>query len=114
VVVTGVGSQLREAEADVELELVRVPMSRPAEVAAALRRVVGVQAVVLTRGAGEGVQVLDDDELICAVSASPVPVAVALGHATEDLVVGRVADATRGAGDDRGILCGAGPGLRRT
>jgi exodeoxyribonuclease VII large subunit len=49
--------------------------------------------VVLTRG-GEGVQVLDDDELIRAVAASPVPVAVALGHATDDLVVGRVADAS--------------------
>jgi hypothetical protein len=69
VVVTGVGSvaiddirsQLREAEGYVELEVARVPMSRPAEVAAA-------QAVVLTRGGGEVVQVLDDDELIRAVA----------------------------------------------
>lgn len=37
--------------------------------------------------------VLDDDGLIGAVAASPAPVAVALGHAPDDLVLGRVADA---------------------
>ncbi len=36
---------------------------------------------------------LDDEDLIRAVAASPVPVAVAAGHVTDDLVVGRVADA---------------------
>jgi len=40
------------------------------------------------------VQELDTDELIGAVARSPVPVAVALGHATDDLVLGRVADAS--------------------
>ncbi len=49
---------------------------------------------LITRGGGEGVQVLDDEELIRAVAGSPVPVAVALGHATDDLVLGRVADAS--------------------
>jgi exodeoxyribonuclease VII large subunit len=47
--------------------------------------------VVLTRG-GQGVQDLDTDELIGAVAAAAVPVAVALGHATDDLVLNRVAD----------------------
>jgi hypothetical protein len=32
----------------------------------------------VTRGGGEGVHVLDDGDLIRAVAASPVPVAVAL------------------------------------
>ena len=49
--------------------------------------------MVLTRGGGEGLHALDDDELIAAVASSPAPVAVALGHATDDLVVARVADA---------------------
>jgi exonuclease VII large subunit len=98
VVVTGVGSvavddvrsQVREAEGDFDLEVVRVSMSRPA----ALRRATDAHAIVITRGGGEGVHVLDDDDLIRAAAASPVPVAVALGHASDDLVVGRVADAS--------------------
>jgi exodeoxyribonuclease VII large subunit len=60
----------------------------------ALRQIAGARAVLITRGGGEGVQALDDDELIGAVVRSPVPVAVALGHATDDLVLGRVADAS--------------------
>jgi hypothetical protein len=48
--------------------------------------------VVLTRGGGQGVQELDTDELIGAVAGAAVPVAVALEHATDDLVLNRVAD----------------------
>ena len=100
VVITGVGSvavddirsQLREAEGEVTLEVVRVPVSRPADVMRAVRQAADARVVVLTRGGGEGVHALDDDELIGAVASSPVPVAVALGHATDDLVLGRVAD----------------------
>lgn len=99
-VVTGVGSvavddiptQLREAEAELRLDVVRVPMSRPGEVARAVRQA-AAHAVVLTRGGGRDVDDLDADELIGAVAASPVPVLVALGHASDDLVVARVADA---------------------
>ncbi len=100
VVITGVGSvavddirsQLREAEGEVVLEVVRVPVSRPADVTRAVQQAADARVVVLTRGGGEGVNALDDDDLIRAVAASPVPVAVALGHATDDLVLGRVAD----------------------
>jgi hypothetical protein len=99
VVITGVGSvavddvrvQLKELESDGTLEVVRVPIGRPAEVVKALRNA-AADAVVLTRGGGEGVNVLDGEGLIDAVAASPVPVAVALGHATDDLVLGRFAD----------------------
>jgi exodeoxyribonuclease VII large subunit len=101
VVVTGVGSvavddlraQLREAEADFDLQVVRVSMHRPGEVARAVRQATGAQAVALTRGGGQTVHDLDGDALIAAVAGSPVPVLVALGHATDDLVVARVADA---------------------
>ena len=48
----------------------------------------------MTRGGGQTVHDLDDEELIGAVAGSPVPVLVALGHATDDLVVARVADAS--------------------
>jgi hypothetical protein len=102
VLISGVGSvavddvraQLREAEADLDLQVVRVSMHRPGEVARAVRQAAGAQAVALTRGGGQTVHNLDDEELIGAVAGSPVPVLVALGHATDDLVVGRVADAS--------------------
>jgi hypothetical protein len=102
VLISGVGSvavddvraQLREAEADLDLQVVRVSMHRPAEVARAVRQAAGAQAVALTRGGGQTVHDLDDEELIGAVAGSPVPVLVALGHATDDLVVARVADSS--------------------
>jgi hypothetical protein len=102
VVITGVGSvavddirsQLYEWESEIDLEVVRVSMHQPSEVVEALRQAAGARAVVLTRGGGEGVHLLDDDDLISAVASSPVPVAVALRHASDDLVLGRVADAS--------------------
>jgi hypothetical protein len=101
-VVTGVGSvavddvraQLREAEDDLAVEVVRVSMHRPAEVARAIRNTADVHAVALTRGGGQDVHELDAEELIAAVASSPVPVLVALGHASDELVLGRVADAS--------------------
>ena len=69
-------------------------MTRTAEVARALRRATGAGLAVLTRGGSESVEALDDEELIGAVAASPAPVAVAVGHAPDDLVLGRVADAS--------------------
>ncbi len=73
---------MRELEADIRLEVVRVPITRPREVIKALHQPLDAQAVLITRGGGEGVQVLDDEELIGAVAGSPVP--VALGHATDE------------------------------
>src|SRR5262249_55614582 len=75
-------------------DVVRVPITRPADVVQALRRVESADLIVLTRGGGEGLEALDQDDLLGAVAAAPVPVAVALGHATNDLVLDRVADAT--------------------
>ena len=62
-VITGVGSvavddiraQLRELEADVTLDVIRVPITRPEEVVRALRQAAEAQAVLITRGGGEGV-----------------------------------------------------------
>jgi exodeoxyribonuclease VII large subunit len=62
-------------------------------VARAIRQATDVQAVALTPGGGSDVHELDTEELIAAVASSPVPVLVALGHASDELVVGRVADA---------------------
>ena len=86
-----VRAQLRDAEADIDLAVVRVPLSRIEDVVRALRQA-AAQLVALTRGGGQGVQDLDTEELIGAVAAAAVPVAVALGHATDDLVLNRVAD----------------------
>jgi exodeoxyribonuclease VII large subunit len=101
-IITGVGSvavddiraQLREAEDDLTLDVVRVSMHRPADVVKAIRHATEVQAVALTRGGGQDVHELDAEELIAAVASPPVPVLVALGHASDELVVGRVADAS--------------------
>jgi exodeoxyribonuclease VII large subunit len=92
VAVDDVRAQLRDTEAELNLDVVRVPLSRVEEVVRALRQAADAQLVVLTRGGGQGVQDLDTDELIGAVAAAAVPVAVALGHATDDLVLNRVAD----------------------
>jgi exonuclease VII large subunit len=100
-IITGVGSvavddiraQLREAEDDLALDVVRVSMHRPGDVARAIRQAAEVQAAALMRGGGQDVHELDAEELITAVASSPVPVLVALGHASDELVVGRVADA---------------------
>src|SRR5262245_64050905 len=101
VLLTGVGSvaaddvrsQLREAEADYDLDVVRVSMHEPREVARALAQAAaGAAAVAITRGGGQSVHDLDVDELVGAVASSAVPVLVALGHASDDLVLGRVAD----------------------
>src|SRR5262249_8876889 len=66
VAVDDVRAQLREAEADLDLQLVRVSMHRPGEVARAIRQAAGAQAVALTRGGGQTVHDLDDEELIGA------------------------------------------------
>lgn len=100
ILITGVGSvavddirsQLREADADFNLQVVRVSMHQPGEVVRVLRQVTDAQAVAITRGGGQTVHDLDTDELIGAVAASPVAVLVALGHVVDDLVVARVAD----------------------
>jgi hypothetical protein len=99
-VVTGVGSvvvedvraQLGETQQRLELKVVRVSLAQPAEVAKAVREPGDVDLVVLTRGGGPDVLELDRDEVIAAVVACPVPVAVALGHATDRPVLERVAD----------------------
>jgi hypothetical protein len=45
-------AQLREAEADLTLDVVRVSMHRPGEVAKAIQQTADVQAIALTRVVG--------------------------------------------------------------
>lgn len=87
-----VRAQLREIEAAVELHVHSIAMTRPDEVADAVRRA-SPQAdlLVVTRGGGTAVEDLDADELIQAIVDSPVPAVVAVGHASDVLVLGRVA-----------------------
>lgn len=84
-------AQLRETEQAVEFAVHNVAMNRPEDVAAAVRAV-GPQAdmVVVTRGGGSGVQDLDAAELIEAVANCAVPVVVAVGHASDVLVLNGV------------------------
>jgi regulator of replication initiation timing len=102
IIITGVASvavddvraQLKDAEEDVELDIRRVSIVRPAEVMREIRQSVDAHLLLLTRGGGQEVHDLDDDDLIEAVASSPVPMAVALGHASDNLVLSRVADAS--------------------
>jgi hypothetical protein len=100
VLVTGVRSvaaddiraALREAEEAMELVVQRVSMSDPAEIARAFRDAAVANLIVLTRGGGHDVTAMDDDELIGAVATSPTMTATALGHATDLLMLDKVAD----------------------
>src|SRR5262249_52585731 len=93
VAVDDVRAQLREAEADLDLEVVRVSMHRPAEVARAVRQAAGAQAVALTGGGGPKVHGPGDEGAVRGVARPPRARVGALGHPTDDLVVARVADA---------------------
>jgi hypothetical protein len=88
-----VTAQLEDAEPLVDLRPLRVSMADPGAVAhAVLEAGQAADVVVLTRGGGEGVERLDDEAVLRAVAACPVPCVVAVGHADDRLVVERVAD----------------------
>lgn len=85
-------AQLREMEAAVELQVHSIAMTRPDDVAEAVRQAAPqADLVVVTRSGGTAVEDLDAEELIQAVVDSPVPAVVAVGHAGDVLVLGRVA-----------------------
>jgi hypothetical protein len=85
-------AQLRDMEAAVELQVHSIAMTRPDEVADAVRRAAPqADLLVITRGGGTAVEDLDADELIQSIVDSPVPAVVAVGHAGDVLVLGRVA-----------------------
>jgi hypothetical protein len=99
-VVTGGGSvalddvlaQLGSVTDEVELRRVDVPMTAPEAVANAVRGLADVHLVVITRGGGTAVHDLDHEALLEAVAGAAIPVAVAAGHETDRLILGRVAD----------------------
>jgi exonuclease VII large subunit len=85
-------AQLRELEAAVGLQVHSTAVTRPDEVADAVRRAAPqADLLVVTRGGGTAVEDLDADELIQAIADSVVPAVVAVGHAGDVLVLGRVA-----------------------
>jgi hypothetical protein len=85
-------AQMRETEAFVEFVVHNVAMTRPEDVAEVMRRAgLDTTLLVLTRGGGTTVHDLDTDEMIQAIAECPVPTVVAVGHATDVLVLNRVA-----------------------
>jgi exodeoxyribonuclease VII large subunit len=98
--ITGVGSvalddiqhQLKEFEQEIGLEVHRVSMTNPPEIVRKINECTDVNLIVLTRGGGPDVDILDDDALIEAMYSSVVPTVAALGHSTDNLIVARVAD----------------------
>jgi exonuclease VII large subunit len=75
VVIDDIRAQLGVAGEFVDMAVVRVPISEPAEVAAAVREATAANLVVIARGGGHEVAYMDDDELLDAVARSPVPMA---------------------------------------
>ncbi len=94
VAIDDVLSQLAGHEEHFELEVRRVRITEPSEVADAVRSSCGANLIAVIRGGGQDVGALDDDAVIEAVASSPTPTVVALGHATDRLVLDRVADAS--------------------
>jgi exodeoxyribonuclease VII large subunit len=85
--------QLREAEQQVDISSFEGTMTQPEMVAKILQdAALKADLVVLTRGGGTGVDTLDADVLIEAVASCPKPTIVAVGHASDVLVLEQVAN----------------------
>ena len=67
-------------------DVVPVKMTNPESVAQAFRalqaRVGQVDCVVLARGGGEGIQALEQEVVLAALSEWVIPVVTAIGHAS--------------------------------
>ena len=92
VAIDDIRSQVAGLEEFIDLIVIRIAMTQPTEVAAAIRNSIDANLLVLARGGGQDVASLDDEDVIDAVANSPIPVAVALGHATDRLILDTVAD----------------------
>lgn len=68
-------------------------MTDPGAVAEAIREAAAAADLVLvTRGGGEGIERLDNEQVLLAAGSCPVPIVVACGHADDYLLLERVAD----------------------
>lgn len=89
-------SQLSGYEDLVTFEVVPVKMTVPESVAQAVRlvqsRVGMVDCVVIARGGGEGIQALEQESVLVAVSERVIPVMTAIGHASHSTLLDELAD----------------------
>jgi exodeoxyribonuclease VII large subunit len=86
-------AQLLETEGRIDLVSCQVPITDPEAVARGIARAArDADLVILARGGGEGLDVLDDERVLQAVAACPVPIVAALGHAADRLAAALVAD----------------------
>lgn len=89
-------SQLAGYEALFVKELIPVKMMDPGSVAKALEeqqaRVGQVDMVIVARGGGEGIGVLDHETILFAASKRTLPLVTAIGHARDSTLLDEVAD----------------------
>lgn len=80
------------------LEICPVKMTNPEHVADAFRglqgRVGQVDCVAVVRGGGEGIQALEDERVVAAISTRVIPVITAIGHASNAILLDEMADLT--------------------
>ncbi|MHB8674654.1 MAG: exodeoxyribonuclease VII large subunit [Candidatus Limnocylindrales bacterium] len=91
-------TQLAGYEDLLTLTVVPVKMTSPESVAQAFRaqqaNVGQVDCVVLARGGGEGIQALEHETVLAALSERVIPVMTAIGHASDSTLADELADLT--------------------
>lgn len=91
-------TQLAGYEDLLTCEVVPVKMTNPESVAQAFRalqaKVGQVDCIVLARGGGEGIQALEHDVVLAALSERVIPVMTAIGHASDSTLADELADLT--------------------
>lgn len=91
-------TQLSGYEDLLTFEVLPVKMTNPESVAQAFRTLQGrvgqVDCVVVARGGGEGIQALEHESVLSAVSERVIPVMTAIGHASHATLLDELADLT--------------------
>ena len=91
-------TQLAGYEDLLTFDVVPVKMMNPESVAQAFRalqvKVGQVDCIVLARGGGEGIQALEHDVVLAALSERVIPVMTAIGHASDSTLADELADLT--------------------
>jgi len=86
-------TQMGETLDEIAVRHCPVNVESPEAVASALRKASRepVDLIALVRGGGDSVRLLDSVPVAEAIASSPVPIVVACGHATDELMIARVA-----------------------
>ena len=91
-------SQLAGYEDLLTVDVLPVTMTNPQSIAQAIRglqeRVGTVDCVVVARGGGEGIRILEHELVLAAMSERVIPMMTAIGHASDSTLADELADLT--------------------